>query len=60
MNNKYNNKVKKIFQKNIALELRKRGFKIIKTGVNMYKPQYDVYFFEDTEEFERALTAVLA
>lgn len=52
-------KIKKIFRKPIAIELRKLGFRIIGTEVNTAKPQFDVYLFEDTEKFQRALTKAL-
>lgn len=43
-----------IYTKWIALELRKQGFKIIRTGINENFPQYDTYIFEDTEELREA------
>ena len=52
-------KIKRIYKRSIAVELRKRGFNIIGTEPNPYKPQFDVYLFEDTEEFENGLTEVL-
>lgn len=53
----YNN-IYKVFKRSVAIELRKRGFKILKAEPNYKKPQYDVYFFEDTEEFRNALSEV--
>lgn len=47
---------KKIFNRRLALELRKRGFNIIKTEPNFYKPEFDVYIFQDSGELQRALT----
>ena len=47
---------KKIFNRRIALELRKKGFKIIKTEPNFYKPEFDVYIFEDSGDLQSALT----
>lgn len=52
--------IKRIFKRSIALDLRKRGFKIIGTEPNRCKPQYDVYLFEDTEEFQKALAKVIS
>ena len=37
-----------IYSKWLAYELRKLGFKIIRTDVNPNFPQYDVYVFENT------------
>lgn len=34
----------------LAGYLRKNGFKIAGTTINLKKPQYDVFIFEDTEE----------
>ena len=47
---------KKIFNRRIALELRRKGFKIIKTEPNFYKPEFDVYIFEDSDDLQSALT----
>lgn len=48
-----------IYSKRVALELRNKGFKIIKTIPNKYKPQFDAYVFEDTQEFKTALSVIL-
>lgn len=45
-----------IYTRWLALELRKQGFKIIKTGINEYHPQFDVWFFEDTRELQNAIS----
>ena len=42
-------KIKKIFSKKLAYELRLQGCKLIGTEPNTYKPQFDVYLFEDNE-----------
>lgn len=34
----------------LAGYLRKNGFKIIGTKVNMKKPQYDIFLFEDSQQ----------
>lgn len=39
----------------LAGNLRKQGFKIINTRVNMKNPQYDVFLFEETEELLKAV-----
>lgn len=36
--------------------LRKRGFKILGTTINLKKPQYDVFLFEETEKLKQAVT----
>ena len=37
-----------IYSKWLAYELRKLGFKIIRTDINPNFPQYDIYIFENT------------
>ena len=51
-------KVYRIYTKRVAYELRKRGFKFIKTEVNKNFPQYLVYLFEDTPELRKALQEI--
>ena len=48
-----NKKLFRVYTRRIALELRKRGFRIVKTEVNENFPQYDVYLFEDNEELRK-------
>ena len=48
-------KVIKVFSRRVALELRRKGFKIIKTEVNFKWPQFDVYCFENSEKLRQAL-----
>lgn len=55
----YYNNIYKIFSRAIAIELRKRGFKIIKTEPNYKKPEFDVYFFENTPEFIKVLNEIV-
>lgn len=38
----------RIYTKWLALALRRKGFKIIKTDVNENHPQFDVYIFENS------------
>lgn len=47
-----------IYTKKIAYQLRKCGFKIIRTGINENYPQFDTYIFEDTEELRIALQKI--
>ena len=49
---------KKIFNRRLALELRKRGFDIIKTEPNFYKPEFDVYIFKNSDGLQSALTEI--
>ena len=49
---------KKIFNRRLALELRKRGFEIICTEPNFYKPEFDVYIFNNSVELQSALTEI--
>lgn len=49
---------KKIFNRRLALALRKRGFEIIKTEPNFYKPEFDVYIFNNSVELQSALTEI--
>lgn len=37
-----------IYSKWLAYELRRLGFKIIRTDINPNFPQYDIYVFENT------------
>ena len=50
------NKSYRIYSRRIALELRRKGFKIVGTDINENFPQYDVYLFEDTEQLREELT----
>ena len=43
----------------IAHELMKRGFQLLKVEPNKKKPQFSVYHFEDSLEFQLALTEIL-
>lgn len=47
--------VQKVFSRRVALELRKRGYKIIGTEVNFRQPELDVYCFEKTDDLLRTL-----
>ena len=49
-------KIIKIFTKRVAIELRKKNFKIIGTEPNYKKPQLDVYLFEFSDELIKALS----
>ena len=53
-----NNMTMTIYAKWLALELRKKGFPIIETGINENFPQYDTYIFEETKELKDAITTI--
>lgn len=44
-----------IYMPRLAAALREMGFKIIKVSPNIKKPQYDVYWFEDTPSLHAAI-----
>lgn len=48
-----------IYSQQIAIELRKRGFKIVKTEINHRYPQYDIYIFDNTKEFREAFNEIV-
>ena len=45
-----------IYTKWLAIELRKQGFKILRTDINLNFPQFDTYIFEDSEALQNAIT----
>ena len=49
------NKLYIIYMPRVAAALRELGFKIVKVMPNRKKPQYDVYWFEDTIKFREAI-----
>ena len=51
------NKLYIIYMPKLAAALRDMGFKIIKVSANIKKPQFDVYWFEDTPELRAAIPA---
>lgn len=44
-------KLKKVYTKKLAYELRRMGHKIVMTQVNPNKPNLDVYIFAEDEKF---------
>ena len=54
-----NNKLYIIYMPRVAAALRDLGFKLIKVTANTKKPQYDVYWFEDTPELRTAIPQAL-
>ena len=53
-----NKKLFCIYTRKVAIKLRERGFKIVKTGINPRFPQYDCYFFLNTDKFQEELTII--
>lgn len=49
------NKLYIIYMPRLAAALRSLGFKIIKVTPNIKKPQFDVYWFENTPELRAAI-----
>ena len=49
------NKLYIIYMPRVAAALRELGFEIVKVVPNRKKPQYDVYWFEDTIKFREAI-----
>lgn len=50
---------KLVFNRRIAVELRKKGFELIETMPNHNNPKLDVYVFEDTTELSAAWEEIL-
>ena len=48
----------RVYTRWIALELRREGFKIIDTDINEYNPEFKVWIFEDTPEFQLAFRRI--
>lgn len=48
-------KIFNCYSAKLAGYLRKCGFKIIGSRVNLKQPQYDVFLFEETEELKKAV-----
>ena len=44
-----------IYSKWLALELRKRGFELLRTGINENYPQYNTYVFRNSTELGQAI-----
>ena len=52
-------KLKEIFKKSIAMELKNRGFRIEDAKVNFEHPKFVVYYFEDTKELQEELKKLM-
>lgn len=51
---------KVIYSRRVIIELRKRGFEILRKEPNPYKPEFDTYIVEDTEALNKALSEITA
>ena len=47
-------KLKEVFKKSKAMQLRDMGFRIMDAKVNFEHPKFVIYYFEDTKEFREA------
>ena len=43
----------------LAKELESRGYKCIGTGRNRHKPEFYVFYFEDSEELRKEVNKIL-
>lgn len=48
----------RVYTRWIAVELRRQGFKIIGTDINEYNPEFKVWIFEDSPEFQLAFKRI--
>lgn len=44
-----------IYSRKMAVYLRNRGCKIVRVEANPYKPEFDMWIFEDTQELRNAM-----
>ncbi len=44
-----------IYSKKLALELRKQGFVLLRTGINENFPQYNTFIFQNHEKLQEAI-----
>lgn len=47
-----------VFTRKMAYELRKLGFKIIRTEPDVKRPEFDNYVFEDSVELQKAMAQI--
>ena len=50
----------RVYTRWLAYELRQLGFTILRTEVNEYHPQFDVYVFEDTSALHQKIVELSA
>ena len=51
-------RTKRIFNRDIAMALVYKGFKVIKTQIHKDNPNWIIYHFIDTEELRKEFTAI--
>lgn len=49
-----------VFSQKLASKLKKLGFQIVDTGVNIKNPKYTVFYFENTKELRKAVAELTA
>ena len=49
-----------VFSRKIAIELRKKGCKILRVEINHKHPQYDCYIFKADEKFLKLFDQILS
>ena len=57
---KEKNNYYRVYTRWLAVELRRKGFKIISTDINENHPQFDVWLFDDTPELHQAIIMLTA
>lgn len=50
----------RVYTRWLAYELRQLGFAILRTEINEYHPQFDVYVFEDTSALHQKIVELSA
>ena len=48
--------IKEIYSRKMAVYLRNKGCKIVGTKANPYKPEFDMWLFEDGEKLQSEIT----
>ena len=48
-----------VFSRRIMIELEKQGFQVKQIAPNRHKPEYRVYYFEETVEFRNAIQQLM-
>lgn len=59
MNQNHTTKTKAVRSKRMAWLLRRAGFPIISVEPDRCKPEYDVYIFEKTSDFQKAFDKII-
>ena len=51
--------MQEVYSRKVAFELRKLGFQIIQISPNPYRPELDIYYFDDNPVFKEAFEKVM-